>query len=207
MQPSIHAVILAGGKSSRMGVPKEQLPWREGTFLTELVKEVAAAGMPCLIVSNEPERIPAEVAGRPGVRVTPDLVPSAGPVSGLVTALRLCTEEVLLVLSCDLPFMDREQIARLVACADDQEAGWEAVIPYAQDRLHPLCALYRKSTQPVWEQALEQGELRLMKTIQKLAVLQVPDGWLDPWALFNANTPEEYDIAIREEKRRTTGQQ
>ncbi|MGZ0052300.1 molybdenum cofactor guanylyltransferase [Brevibacillus gelatini] len=206
MQPSVHAVILAGGKSSRMGVPKDQLPWREGTFLTEMGKEILAMGLPCLIVSNEPERIPAELAEQDGVSVTPDLVPSAGPVSGLVTAFRLCAEDVLLVLSCDLPFMDRTQMASLLAYAAGKD-GWDAVIPTAQGRIHPLCALYRKSTQPRWENALEQGDLRLMNTIRQLFVLEVPDGWLDPWALFNVNTPEEYDMAIREEKRRKTGQQ
>lgn len=206
MQPSVHAVILAGGKSSRMGVPKDQLPWREGTFLTEMGKEILAMGLPCLIVSNEPERIPAELAEQDGVSVTPDLVPSAGPVSGLVTAFRLCAEDVLLVLSCDLPFMDRTQMASLLAYAAGKD-GWDAVIPTAQGRIHPLCALYRKSTQPRWEKALEQGDLRLMNTIRQLYVLEVPDGWLDPWALFNVNTPEEYDMAIREEKRRKTGQQ
>lgn len=206
MQPSVHAVILAGGKSSRMGVPKDQLPWREGTFLTEMGKEILAMGLPCLIVSNEPERIPAELAEQDGVSVTPDLVPSAGPVSGLVTAFRLCAEDVLLVLSCDLPFMDRTQMASLLAYAAGKD-GWDAVIPSAQGRIHPLCALYRKSTQPRWEKALEQGDLRLMNTIRQLYVLEVPDGWLDPWALFNVNTPEEYDMAIREEKRRKTGQQ
>ncbi|MGN7472348.1 molybdenum cofactor guanylyltransferase [Brevibacillus sp. SAFN-007a] len=206
MQQNVHAVILAGGKSSRMGVAKDQLAWRDGTFLTELGREVLAVGMPCLIVSNEPDRIPAELAKRADVRVTADLVPSAGPVSGLVTAFRLCAEDVLLVLSCDLPFMDRTQIASLLAYAAGKD-GWDAVIPSAQGRLHPLCALYRKHTQPVWEQALEQDERRLLKTIRKLSVLVVPEGWLDPWALFNANTPEEYDAAIREEQRRKTGQQ
>ncbi|EJL44242.1 putative molybdenum cofactor guanylyltransferase [Brevibacillus agri] len=204
MQPNVHAVILAGGKSSRMGVAKDQLPWREGTLVTELGTEILAMGMPCLIVCNEPERIPAELVKRDGVSVTADLVPSAGPVSGLVTAFRLCRKDVLLVLSCDLPFMDRTQLASLLAYAAGKD-GWDAVIPSAQGRIHPLCALYRKSTQPVWEQALEQGELRLMNTIRKLSVLEVPDGWLDPWALFNANTPEEYAAAIREEQRRKTG--
>ncbi|WP_312112798.1 molybdenum cofactor guanylyltransferase [Brevibacillus reuszeri] len=199
------AVILAGGNSSRMGTPKELLTWREGTFLTELVREVGRGGMDCLVISNYPERLPAEVKQQPGVRITTDLVPSAGPVSGIVTAFRVCQDEMLLVLSCDLPFMDHKQMEKLIAHALEQ-TEWDVVAAQVDGRLHPLCAVYHRSSQMYWEQALQNNELRLMATLDKLRLCKTPDGLLDSWAVFNANTPEEYELAQNEEKKRKTGE-
>ncbi|MFD2372102.1 molybdenum cofactor guanylyltransferase [Brevibacillus sp. GCM10020057] len=194
------AVILAGGSSSRMGSPKELLKWREGTFLSELVREAAAAGLGCLVVSNVPDRLSEmREAWQLDVEVTPDLVPSVGPVSGIVTAFRATIEEILLVLSCDLPFMDREQIGKLCRFAEGV-TGWDVVAAKVQGRLQPLCALYHRRTQPVWEKALREGEYRLMRTLDELHVLTTPEGLLDEWAVFNANTPEQYEQALAREK-------
>lgn len=201
----ISAVILAGGNSTRMGSPKELLAWREGTFLTELVREVTQDGMECLLVTNHPERLPTEIKHAAGVKITPDLVPSAGPISGLVTAFRICQDELLLVLSCDLPFMDREQMNKLIAYAKGQ-SEWDVVAAQVNGRLHPLCAVYHRRSQAYWEQALQQNELRLMATLDKLRLRKTPEGLLDDWAVFNANTPEEYELAKNEEKKRKTGE-
>ncbi|MDF2680925.1 MAG: mobA [Brevibacillus sp.] len=198
---TMRAVILAGGNSSRMGTPKELLKWRGGTFLSELVKEISSLGLSCLVVSNAPERLAAEPIDWAEVPVTSDLVPSLGPVSGLVTAFRATEEEVLLVLSCDLPFMDREQIGILCEYASGLN-DWDVVAAKKQGRLHPLCALYRRRTQPVWEQALREGQYRLMRIMDGMHVQPTPEGLLDEWAVFNANTPEEYQAALDREKSR-----
>jgi molybdenum cofactor guanylyltransferase len=199
---SMSAVILAGGKSSRMGRPKDMLPWRGGSMLSELVRGVTANFLPCLIVSNHAEQLADAISQDEMVTIVPDAVPSAGPVSGLVTAFRSTTENVLLVLSCDLPFMDREQISRLVQYAAGVE-DWDVVAVKEQGRLHPLCALYHRRAQPLFEHALQQQQLRLMSVLSELRVHETPAGLLDPWAVFNANTPEEYQLAIEEERKRS----
>ncbi|QRG68705.1 molybdenum cofactor guanylyltransferase [Brevibacillus choshinensis] len=198
---TMRAVILAGGNSSRMGTPKELLKWRKGTFLSELVREVTKLELSCLVVSNRPERLAAELIGEANVRVTADLVPSAGPVSGMVTAFRATEEEVLLVLSCDLPFMDHKEIQKLCEYANGW-TDWDVVAARAQGRLHPLCALYHRRTQPVWERALHDGQYRLMHTLAQLDVRVTPEGLLDEWAVFNANTPEDYQTALTRESNR-----
>lgn len=198
------AVILAGGKSSRMGVPKQTLPWRDGTFLTELVKEVREAGLSCLIVANDLESTQVtqkEQNSEQMVTITPDLVPSCGPVSGLVTAFRMCTEDALLVMSCDLPFMDRVQMTQLIAYANER-SDWDVIVAQTEGRIHPLCAVYHRRTQALWEEALLNRQLKLMRTLDELRVLSLPEGLLDPWAAFNVNTPEEYKQAVLEENRR-----
>lgn len=201
----IGGVILAGGKSSRMGRPKDLLPWRDGTLLSELAKEVTACQLSCLIVSNHPELLSAQIAPDRDVTIVRDAVASAGPVSGLVTAFQKTTHEALLVLSCDLPFMDREQIRRLLDYAKRVQEHWDVIAVQEEGRLHPLVALYHRRTQINWEDALRHDQLRLMRTLEKLHVHATPAGLLDSWAVFNANTPEEYEIALAEEQKRKTG--
>lgn len=64
-ETTMKAVILAGGQSSRMGTPKELLRWRGGTILSELIKEVRALGLECLVVSNTPERLKRKTSSHP----------------------------------------------------------------------------------------------------------------------------------------------
>ncbi|MGQ7279813.1 molybdenum cofactor guanylyltransferase [Brevibacillus thermoruber] len=201
---TIGGVVLAGGQSSRMGRPKELLGWKGGTLIGHVVSEVTALNLPCLIVSNAPDRLPGEVTGLSGVSVTGDLVPSAGPISGIVTAFRVRREEALLVLSCDLPFADREQIGRLLAHAQRTEE-WDVVAARTDGRLHPLFALYHRRTQPMWEEALRAGRHRLMEVLERLRIAETPAGLLDDWAAYNANTPEEYRKALAEQHAREAG--
>jgi molybdopterin-guanine dinucleotide biosynthesis protein A len=194
-------VILAGGRSSRMGERKELLPWRGGTLIGYLAGNVRAAGMPCLIVSNEPGLLPREVAELSEVEVVSDLLPSHGPISGIVTAFRVRREEVLLVLSSDLPFAEREQLMRLRRYGM-QTSGWDALLAQSDGRLQPLFALYHRRTQAVWEEAVRRGEHRLMATLERLRVELTPEGLLDRWATYNANTPQEFAAALEEAKKR-----
>lgn len=203
MKEELAGVILAGGKSSRMGTPKELLEWRGRTLIAHLQQEISGTGLPCLIVSNRPETLieKGRLISGADVEITRDLVPSAGPVSGIVTAFRMRSEEVLLMLSCDLPFAERAQLGRLIAFAG-QAGSWDAVVVRAQERLHPLFALYHRRTQDHFEEALQAGQYRLMDVLQKLRVVETPPGLIDPWAACNVNTPEEYRAALREQKKR-----
>ncbi|WP_241254509.1 molybdenum cofactor guanylyltransferase [Brevibacillus sp. SYP-B805] len=197
-------VILAGGRSSRMGERKELLPWRGETLIGWLAKNIRAAGMPCLIVSNEPVLLPGEVTELPEVEVVNDLIPSHGPISGIVTAFRVRREEALLVLSCDLPFAEREQLLRLRGYGM-QTGGWDALIAQSDGRLQPLFALYHRRTQAVWEEAFLRGEHRLMAALDRMRVEPTPEGLLDRWATYNANTPQEFAAALEEAKKRGYG--
>ncbi|USG68487.1 molybdenum cofactor guanylyltransferase [Brevibacillus ruminantium] len=201
--PSIGGVILAGGKSSRMGQPKELLPWKEGTLIAHLHKELTGAGLPCLIVSHAPETIErmGGMQADAAVDVVRDQVPSCGPISGIVTAFRLRSEEVLLVLSCDLPFVEQKHLKKLIDYAA-QQSDWDAVVVKTGDRVHPLLALYHRRSQPYWEEALSAGQYRLMEVLQKLRIVWTPPDLLDAWAAYNANTPEEYRCALEEKKKR-----
>ncbi len=194
-------VILAGGKSSRMGRRKELLPWKGRTLVEHLAQSVIAAGMPCLIVSNEPQLLPDDLCRLQEVSVVRDQTESCGPISGIVTAFRVRTEEIYLVLSCDLPFVDSKQLA-LLRQFGESLSKWDAVVTQSDGRMHPLFALYHRRTQGEWEAALAARQYKVMSVLERLRVQTVPNGLLDPWATFNANTPGEYDAGVAELRRR-----
>ncbi|MFY0543635.1 molybdenum cofactor guanylyltransferase [Brevibacillus sp. H7] len=198
---NICGVILAGGKSSRMGRRKELLEWKGRTLVEHLAEQVTAAGMTCLIVSNEPQQLPGALFQHPNVTVVRDQVDSRGPISGIVTAFRVRPEECLLVLSCDLPFVHREHLARLQEFGE-KRSDWDGLVVQANGRVHPLFGLYRRRTQPLWEEALRQGSYRLMTVLEKIRVTAIPEDLFDPWAAFNANTPEEFETALLEQQKR-----
>jgi molybdopterin-guanine dinucleotide biosynthesis protein A len=197
----ICGTVLAGGQSRRMGTSKELLDWGGKPLLVHLAGSILEAGLPCLIVSNTVEKLPGEVLKHPCIQVVSDQVESHGPISGIVTAFQTRTEEALLVLSCDLPFLDAQQIGRIAGQADRLQ-HWDALVAQADGRLHPLLALYHRRTFPLWKKALADQEYRLFTTLERLKPIPLPEGLLDPWATFNANTPEDYQAALAEKKRR-----
>ncbi|UFJ42108.1 molybdenum cofactor guanylyltransferase [Brevibacillus humidisoli] len=198
---SVCGVILAGGASRRMGTPKEMLDWGGQPLILHLVKSVLAAEIPCLVIANQQARLPVDTFKEMGVQLSADIVFSSGPISGFCTAFRLRREEVLLFLSCDLPFVDQAQIDLLLA-KTEQLNCWDAVVPETEGRMQPLFALYHRRTQDMWEEAHHSGALRITRVVEKLRVNMLPEGYLDYWTTFNMNTPEEYRHALQERKRR-----
>lgn len=192
-------VILAGGKSSRMGTPKELLEWEGEPLLLHLVDMILAAGLPCLVISNHPELLPHKELQQAGVQLATDAVESHGPISGIHTAFSLREEEALLILSCDLPFIEQRDIQQLLLQTEFLQQ-YDAVVAHADGNLHPLLALYHRRTEPFWQEALQHGNYKVMNVIDKLRMKQMDEDILSQWATYNMNTPDQYQFA---KKRRT----
>lgn len=198
---SLCGVILAGGQSSRMGRRKELLAWQKKTLIEHLVGCVTSLAIPCLVVTNEPQQLPDTVKEDANVQVSGDLVEPCGPLGGIITSFRLRLEERVLLLSCDLPFLTPSELTRFCSY-QTQGDDWDVILAQSQKRLHPLLGIYHRRTQPIWEEAWINRQYRLMTTLEKLRVHAVPEGLLDPWTTYNANTPEEYSVALAEWSRR-----
>jgi molybdopterin-guanine dinucleotide biosynthesis protein A len=172
--------ILTGGQSRRMGRNKVQLPFRGTTLVEFIAAEVcAAAGRVALV-------------GSPGVgeiRWLPDSYPGFGPVGGIVTALADTDAEWNLIVAADMPRIDRAHLVQLIAEA--RRGGRDVLVPVSADgRMHPLCAVYRKTALPGLRRAVESNihtvreALSLVDTM-RFAVEDVT--WLT-----NVNTPEDW---------------
>jgi molybdopterin-guanine dinucleotide biosynthesis protein A len=175
--------MLIGGKSRRMGVPKhllvqEGLTWAERTvhLLGQLVQQVIVAGAGVL---------PPSLLSLPRVA---DVEGLAGPLAGILAALRAYPEVSWLVVACDQPDMHQEALQWLLAC---REPGVLAVMPdvAGNGRVEPLLAYYDRSIRPILEEMATSGHLR-MNRLQSLPGVKTPRPPLPlRTAWRNINTP------------------
>lgn len=189
---ALSGVVLAGGRSSRLGRNKAFLDFagqpliaRMAAMLRPLVREV-------IIVANEPEPY------RPYAdRVVADVLPGLGPLGGIYAGLLAAGGRAALFAGCDLPFVPAalfERLGREVGEAD-------AAVPFANGEYEPLVAAYSRACLPAVEEAMVAGRRRVVSFYAgvRLAVLaeQEVRAFGDPKTLFfNINSEDDYRRAV-----------
>jgi molybdopterin-guanine dinucleotide biosynthesis protein A len=140
------------------------------------------------VIGHSPERYEGLA-----VEVVEDLVPDAGPIGGLYTALVHARAPLVLVLACDLPFVDARVLAHLVA-----RLGQARVcLPRDARGFHPLCACYDRRCAATLDDQLRAGSYKVADALLRLERVDIgPDelAWLDPTGrvLTNVNTADDY---------------
>jgi molybdopterin-guanine dinucleotide biosynthesis protein A len=142
-------VILAGGKSSRMGCDKAQIEIAGQTLLARQIQLAHAIGAEEVFISGREETDYSEF-GRP---VLLDKFTGAGPLAGIERALNATTSPLLLALAVDLPEMEAAFLTELLTNC----GGNMGVIPSLKGNIEPLAAIYPKSAQPLVEALLNDG--------------------------------------------------
>jgi molybdenum cofactor guanylyltransferase len=196
-------VVLAGGRSSRMGRPKGALEWHGSTLLhrTAALLTRTVAG-PVLVVAAPDQELP-ELP--PRVEVVADPVEGLGPMQGLATGLAALRERapVAFVCSTDLPFLHPALVRRVLRGFVDPEV--DVVLPVARGYRQPLAAGYRTELAGLIERLLGEGDLRPGMLFRHCRVAQLDDAALltdelarhDPEldSLVNVNEPDDYAAA------------
>ena len=131
------AVILAGGKSSRMGRDKAFMEIHGETLLARQIHLVRGAGVGEVFVSG---RANVDYSSL-GLRVLQDRLQEAGPLSGIERGLAATSSSLLLVLAVDMPGMTGEFLKRLFAQCNDGIG----IIPRVSGEIEPLAAVYPKA--------------------------------------------------------------
>ncbi len=185
-------IVLAGGKSARMGRDKALLPWEGKTLLEHAVGQLEIVSNRVIVVASK-----ADQYNLPGVRVVGDRFPDSGPLGGIITGLQETNEpnQFHYVLACDMPQVQFRLFSLLRGFATS-ERGLQAVIPEAQGRIHPLCAVYVGSAEPILRQRFESGERAVHQALKYLRVLLVTEDQLkrvdpDLTSFINVNAPED----------------
>lgn len=148
-------LIIAGGKSSRMGRDKRFLSYDGEGLLERLARRAAALPFAerCLCVE---ERTPAlqDIAERYGLTLVEDGVQGRGPMEGLMRGLSKIEAGYALAVSCDMPFLELAELRPLLKAAE--EGSCQAVLPRA-GRRQPLAALYHRTMAARFAEALARG--------------------------------------------------
>ena len=187
------AVVLTGGKSSRMGRPKALLPFDGEPLIVHIVRHLKRVFAETVVVAAPEQELPLLP-----VALVRDQVAYQGPVSGIYRGLKAATKEVCFVTSCDAPFLDLALISHLLSEISD----CDVVVPFWQERFQPLHAIYRRSVAPLLHEQLERGELRPIFLYDKVRTRKVHEDeirTLDPegMSFLNMNSPADYDSALQ----------
>lgn len=196
-------IVLAGGKSQRMGRPKALLPFGDELLLQRVVRRLEPACSPIVVVRAEGQTLPSLPAH---VLVATDPVEGRGPLQGIAAGLSLLAgvAEAAFVSSTDAPFVDPQLARRLGKLRGD---AFDCVVPRALGHYHPLAAVYACAVLPAIEELLAEDRLRPFFLFESVRTRFVGEEELsqmtDPSlrALRNVNTPEELEDALAEAAR------
>lgn len=196
-------IVLAGGRSSRMGSSKAALEWHGSTLLRRVTGIVARGANGPVVVVRAPGQALPELA--PEVEVTEDPVEGRGPLQGLAAGL-LALEgraEAAFLASTDVPLLHPRFVARVLDALDDDV---DVVLPHARGYPQPLAAAYRVSLRPLVEALLAEDRLKPAFLFESCRVKRLPEAELlsgfslaaiDPEldSVLNLNERTDYDAA------------
>jgi molybdenum cofactor guanylyltransferase len=193
MNVSATAIVLAGGRSSRMGRPKALLPFDGEPLIVHIVRTLQPLFDEIVVVAAPGQALPPMP-----VRLVRDDVAFQGPVGGIYYGLTASSGETCFITSCDSAFLNVNLIAHLLALS----AGYDVVVAQWEGRLQPLHAAYRRTVLPILGVQLERGDLRPVNLFDKVRTRRVDEDEIrrfdpDGSSFFNMNTPDDYAEAQR----------
>jgi molybdopterin-guanine dinucleotide biosynthesis protein A len=201
--PGSAGVVLAGGRSSRMGTPKAALEWHGSTLLRRTVGILArATGGPVLVVRARGQELPELPKD---VEVIDDPHENKGPVQGIAAGLAALQDrtEVAFVSSTDLPFLHPAFVRRVLRAVHE---GADVALPVARGYPQPLAAAYRTKLAVTAERLVQAERLRPAFLFEQCAVSRLDEAALrddpvlaalDPAleSVVNVNEPDDYRTA------------
>jgi molybdenum cofactor guanylyltransferase len=188
--PALYGLILAGGRSSRMQRDKAALAYR-GRNQLDRAYEQAARHARRVFVSVRPEQTSEPTrADKPMII---DSIEGAGPIVGIRSAQLAHPQVAWLVLACDLPFLSDVTLAYLVR--QREPSAMATAYTSTHDGLpEPLCAIWEPASAAALEAYQKSGKDCPRKFLLRSAARLLEP--VDPRALDNINTPDEYAQAI-----------
>jgi molybdopterin-guanine dinucleotide biosynthesis protein A len=153
-------IILAGGKSSRMGSDKGLVSFNGSPLVTYSIKLLSHFCKEILISANN------DAYQQFGFPVIKDEYPDKGPAGGLYSGLKAATNDWSIVVSCDVPFLSEELISYLITGMNN-EVG---VVPFYENKAEPLIALYHKSFQNILASNIQANHLKMQSIIRSSAI-------------------------------------
>ncbi len=183
----LRGLVLAGGKSRRMGSDKAALQSGGETQLSRAVR-LLKNHVDEVFVSTRAEQ--AEDPLRSSFEQIVDRYDGIGPIAGILSAMDTAPDSSWIVLACDLPNIDDITIEYLIENAD-AERPFTAYRSVNDNLPEPLCAIYRPMSRRLVDQYIADGIVcpRKMLINSPACLLEQPN----PSALHNINSPEDLD--------------
>ena len=198
----VAGIVLAGGRSSRMGTPKAALEWHGSTLLRRVVGVVARAVDGPVVVARAPGQALPELPD--GVELVEDAREGHGPLQGLAAGLAAVRDRApaAYASSTDVPLLHPRFIHRVLAALDDDV---DVVLPDVGGFRHPLAALYRTELADVVERLIAEDRMRPAFLFEACRVRRLDAGALLADPALAAVDPDLDSAAQPQRARRLRG--
>lgn len=153
-------LILAGGSARRMGRVEKALVRHRGRRLADYALDALRPHCARVYISTSRPGALAEL----GLEAVTDRYPGSGPLAGIQAGLEAARGSALLVLPCDVPGLEADDLEPLASAPDDGDA----VIFRHADGTEPLVARYSPRALPVLDEALREGRLKVFDILEHL---------------------------------------
>jgi molybdopterin-guanine dinucleotide biosynthesis protein A len=190
---SVTGVLLAGGKSRRMGLDKRFLRLGGETLLRRALSVYEGLFTEILVVVA----VPLPELGDIGHRIVTDLIPNCATLGGLYTGLSVARSPRIFAGACDMPFLNPAVIRHLLESCDE-----DVVMPKLATGLQPMHAVYSKACLPYFHRMLAMNNLSIQAVLEhhELKIRLVPEEVLRTFdaqllSFLNLNTPEDAELA------------
>jgi molybdenum cofactor guanylyltransferase len=183
----VSALILAGGKSSRMGTDKALLEWQGVPLLTRVCRVALQCCPRVYVLTPWPDRYQHFLPN--ACRILTEATPGEGPLVALAQGLNHIHTPWLLLLACDLPRLNPRVLQRWFTVLESCETM--AAVPYHNGRWEALCGFYHRQGQPQLQSFLAQGGRSFQQWLPTLPTQKISVDAEAASMLWNCNSPQD----------------
>jgi molybdopterin-guanine dinucleotide biosynthesis protein A len=212
--PRATGIVLAGGKSERMGQNKALIQFRGKPLIQHALERISPLCSEVYIVANDPT-LYAEFHAP----VLQDIIPGQGSLGGIYTGLVRSRDQFVLAVACDMPFLNPDLLGYELSLASQADVivprakNLSGKTPHSKKRpnaegkllakmsdLHPLHAVYSKTCLAVMREMIEAGDLRVISFFDRVNIRIVEQDEVDRFdplhiSVFNTNTAQDMQAA------------
>ncbi len=188
------AIILAGGKSSRMGFDKQFIKLGDKLIIELIIEQLRALFKEIIIVSNMPEKYT-----KLGCIVVQDEYKDCGPLGGIHVGLNTSSSMYSYVIACDMPYIEVQYIEYMSSIIKNASKKPEAVAAKLGQWLEPFNAIYSKKLLPVIIDSISMNNIKISSVLKKADVYYIEEqkarSFSPDWKMFtNINTIEDLNV-------------
>jgi molybdopterin-guanine dinucleotide biosynthesis protein A len=188
-------IILAGGKSLRLGHDKVLEKVGDKSLLEQVIARVDSLSRKIIIVTAEERTFP-KLASRSKLKIVSDIFPGKGSLGGIYTGLVTSDSFYNLVIAADMPFLNQPLLRYMIEVSN----GFDFVLPRVNNLFEPLHAVYSKNCAAPIEFILKQGRKVIIELFNFVKVRYVEAEEIDRFdpqhlSFFNINTIEDLELA------------
>jgi molybdopterin-guanine dinucleotide biosynthesis protein A len=190
------SIILAGGRSSRLGRNKSLQIVAGKTLIQWAIDRLAILSTEIIVATARGEEIP--YSSNASLKTVADIHPGKGPLAGIYSGLIASSSPRAIVVSCDTPFLS----VGLLEYMTQTCPGFDIVVPRIQEKIEPLCAVYSKNCVDPIQELLEKNELKIIELYPMVTASYIEEAEIDRFdpehlSFFNINSQSDLDRARR----------